>query len=72
MYRCAACCRAAWTPPPSPRSPLRDLLDAQRVHTLLDSPIGAVSLDAQRCATELVLTLHDWIAETDARLDLSS
>ncbi|MCU1609190.1 MAG: hypothetical protein JWM45_1106, partial [Pseudonocardiales bacterium] len=39
---------------------------------LLDSPVGAVSLDAQRRSTELVLTLHDWIAETGARLDLES
>ncbi|HEX4102758.1 MAG: asparagine synthase (glutamine-hydrolyzing) [Pseudonocardiaceae bacterium] len=53
-------------------SPVLDLLDAQRVRTLLDSPIGAVSLDAQRRSAELVLTLHDWITETGARLDLSS
>jgi asparagine synthase (glutamine-hydrolysing) len=53
-------------------SPVLDLLDAQRVRTLLDSPIGAVSRDAQRRLTELVLTLHDWIAETGARLDLST
>ena len=53
-------------------SPVLDLLDAQRVRTLLDSPIGAVSLGAQRRLTELVLTLHDWIAETGARLDLAS
>lgn len=53
-------------------SPVLDLLDAQRVRTLLDSPVGAVSLDAQRRSTELVLTLHDWIAETGARLDLAS
>jgi asparagine synthase (glutamine-hydrolysing) len=53
-------------------SPVLDLLDAQRVRTLLDRPIGAVSLDGQRRATELVLTLHDWIAETGARLDLST
>jgi asparagine synthase (glutamine-hydrolysing) len=53
-------------------SPVLDLLDAQRVRTLLDSPIGAVSLDAQRRSTELVLTLHDWIAETGTRLDLST
>ena len=52
-------------------SPVLDLLDAQRVRDLLDSPVGAVSLDAQRRNTELVLTLHDWIAETGARLDLS-
>jgi hypothetical protein len=52
-------------------SQVLDLLDAQRVRTLLDSPVGAVSLDAQRRSTELVLTLHDWIAETGARLDLS-
>ena len=53
-------------------SPVLDLLDAQRVRTLLDSPIGTVSLDGQRRATELVLTLHDWLAETGARLDLST
>jgi asparagine synthase (glutamine-hydrolysing) len=53
-------------------SPVLDLLDAQQVRTLLDRPIGAVSLDGQRRATELVLTLHDWIAETGARLDLST
>jgi asparagine synthase (glutamine-hydrolysing) len=53
-------------------SPVLDLLDAQRVRALLDSPIGAVSLDAQRRSTELVLTLHDWIAVTGARLDLSA
>jgi asparagine synthase (glutamine-hydrolysing) len=52
-------------------SPVLDLLDAQRVQTLLTSPIGAVSLDAQRRSTELVLTLHDWITQTGARLDLS-
>jgi asparagine synthase (glutamine-hydrolysing) len=53
-------------------SPVLDLLDAGRVRTLLDSPIGAVSLDAQRRTTELVLALHDWITEAGARLDLSS
>jgi asparagine synthase (glutamine-hydrolysing) len=53
-------------------SPVLDLLDAQRVRALLDSPIGTVSLDAQRRSTELVLTLHDWIAVTGARLDLST
>jgi asparagine synthase (glutamine-hydrolysing) len=49
-----------------------DLLDTHRVHTLLDSPIGAISLDAQRRSTELVLALHDWITQTGARLDLSN
>ncbi|PZS38105.1 MAG: asparagine synthase (glutamine-hydrolyzing) [Pseudonocardiales bacterium] len=53
-------------------SPVLELLDAQRVRTLLDSQIGAVSLDAERRGTELVLTLHDWIAQTGARLELSS
>ncbi|MGB8994352.1 MAG: asparagine synthase (glutamine-hydrolyzing) [Pseudonocardiaceae bacterium] len=53
-------------------SPVLDLLDSQRVRTLLDSPIGAVSLDAQRRSAELVLTLHDWITDTGARLDLSA
>jgi asparagine synthase (glutamine-hydrolysing) len=53
-------------------SPVLDLLDSQRVRTLLDSPIGAVSLDAQRRSTELALTLHDWITGTGARLDLST
>jgi asparagine synthase (glutamine-hydrolysing) len=53
-------------------SPVLELLDAQRVHTLLDTPIDAVSLDAQRRSTELILTLHDWITETGVRLDLSS
>jgi asparagine synthase (glutamine-hydrolysing) len=53
-------------------SPVLDLLDAQRVRILLDSPIGAVSLDTQRRSAELVLTLHDWITETGARLDLST
>jgi asparagine synthase (glutamine-hydrolysing) len=53
-------------------SPVLELLDAQRVHTLLDTPIGEVSLDAQRRTTEVVLSLHDWITETGARLDLSS
>jgi asparagine synthase (glutamine-hydrolysing) len=53
-------------------SPVLDLLDAQHVRTLLDSPIGTISTDAQRRSTELVLTLHGWITETGARLDLST
>lgn len=53
-------------------SPVLELLDTQRVHTLLATPIGAISLDldTQRRTTELVLTLHDWITQTGARLDL--
>ncbi len=53
-------------------SPVLELLDAQRVHTLLNTPIGGVSLDAQRRTTEVALSLHDWITETGVRLDLSS
>lgn len=53
-------------------SPALDLLDAHRVYALLDSPIGAVSLPVHRRNAELVLTLHDWITQTGARLDLSA
>jgi asparagine synthetase B (glutamine-hydrolysing) len=53
-------------------SPVLDLLDSQRVHTLLGSPVGAVSLDGQRRSTELVLALHDWITQTGTRLNLSN
>jgi asparagine synthase (glutamine-hydrolysing) len=53
-------------------SPVLDLLDAQRVHTLLDSQISAISFDTQRRSSELILTLHDWITQTGARLDLST
>jgi asparagine synthase (glutamine-hydrolysing) len=53
-------------------SPVLELLDLQRVHRLLDSPIRAVSLDGQRHSTELILALHDWIIQTGTRLDLSS
>jgi hypothetical protein len=49
-----------------------EVLDPQRLHRLLNSPIGAVSLDGQRRSTELVLALHDWISQTGTRLDLSS
>jgi hypothetical protein len=53
-------------------SPVLELLDAHRVYALLDSLIGAVSLATQRRNAELVLTLHDWITQTGARLDLST
>jgi asparagine synthetase B (glutamine-hydrolysing) len=53
-------------------SPVLELLDAKRVQSLLERPIGAVSFDGQRNSAELVLALHDWITQTGARLDLSS
>lgn len=53
-------------------SPVLDLLDSERVRALLDNPIGAVSLDAQRRSTEVALTLHDWLSTSGGRLDLSA
>ena len=53
-------------------SPALELLDAERVRALLERPIDRVSIDARRRNIELVLTLHDWITTTGARLDLSS
>jgi asparagine synthase (glutamine-hydrolysing)/amidotransferase len=54
-------------------SPVLDLLDIQRLHTWLNTPIGAISLDldTQRRNTELALILQDWITQTGVRLDLS-
>jgi asparagine synthase (glutamine-hydrolysing) len=52
-------------------SPVLDLLDGDRVQTLLKRPVGGTSLDAGRASTELVLSLHDWLTRTGARLDLS-
>ena len=53
-------------------SPALELLDAERADALLERPIGRGSIGARRRNIELVLTLHDWITTTGARLDLSS
>ena len=51
-------------------SPVLDLLDHDRVDALLARPIGGVSLDAGRRNTELALSLHDWLTQTGARLEI--
>lgn len=50
-------------------SPVLELLDRDRVQTLLDSDVSGVSLQSSRASTEIVLALHDWLLTTGARLD---
>lgn len=54
------------------RSPVLDLLDIDRVRSVLQRPVGSVSLQAERANIELVLALHAWQDSTGARIDLSS
>lgn len=53
-------------------SPVLELVDHDRVQTLLDSSLGGVSLQSSRAHTEMVLGLHDWLTTTGARLDFPS
>jgi asparagine synthase (glutamine-hydrolysing) len=52
-------------------SPALELVDHQQLQTMLDSEIGAVSLQSSRANAELVLALNDWLTATGARLDLA-
>jgi asparagine synthase (glutamine-hydrolysing) len=53
-------------------SPLRPLLNVERVRALAAAPVGATSSNETRSTIELTLRLDDWLTAYDVDLDLGS